>query len=144
MGESCSVAGASGIPQILQSVRLIDARDYAQFRLTAVFHRDVLIVTSDGERLAMDAATLTAPIVFTSSSLSDGEEERRRSLFSATWSCELAITCPDSALSRSSLARVPRVQRSMQRPDARTVSRTLVDVAGQQVSLTYEPLSPEP
>ena len=139
------LAGASGIPQILQSLSLIDARDYAQFRLTAVLHRDVLIATSDGERLAMDAATLTAPIVFTSSSLSDDEAERRRiPLFR-----DLVLRAGDHLSGQRAFhdhrwPECPEFSVRMQRPDARTVSRTLVDVAGQQVSLTYEPLSPEP
>jgi hypothetical protein len=135
------LAGAGHISAVRAAMTAIDQSRYAAFRLVAVANGEVAIVTSDGRRLRMEEARLETPIVLTSSSLSDGEaERRRRPLFD-----ELVVRARDFLAGQEVFhdhrwPHCPEFSVRMRRSDARTVSRTVVDVAGRRVSLTYDPL----
>jgi hypothetical protein len=136
-----ALAQASAVSALRPRLSEVDPGDYAPFRLIAVRNRDVLIATSDGRQLEIADALLTTPLLFTSSSLSDDEaERRRRPLFD-----ELVLRGNDPLAGQwifhdHRWPDCPEFSVRMQRSDARTVSRTVVDVTGRRVSLTYEPL----
>ena len=135
------LADASAIPVVRAALAEIDPGSYAAFRLIAVRNGEVAIVTSDGRHLRVDDAPLEGPLLLTSSSLNDGEaERRRRPLFD-----ELVCRGRDPLAGQEAFhdhrwPHCPEFSVRMQRADARTVSRTVVDVTGRRVSLTYEPL----
>lgn len=138
------LAGASGIEPLRSALGAIEPSHYPAFSLVAVVHSEVIVVTSNGQRLSIDDLHLSTPLVFTSSSLSDSEAERRRlPLFDA-----LVLRSGDALAGQQVFHdhRWPDCSEfsvRMRRADARTVSRTVVDVIGREVSLVYEPLPVE-
>jgi hypothetical protein len=135
------LAGVATVPLTREALSTVNPRDYAAFRLVAVVRGEVLVATSDGGRLTLDDAPLDGPVVFTSSSLGDREAERRRMpLFR-----DLVLESADRLAGQRTFhdhrwPDCPEFSVRMRRADARTVSRTTVDVAGRDVSLSYEPL----
>ena len=139
------LADASAITAVRAALTGIDPRSYAAFRLIAVRNGEVVIATSDGRQLELDDAVLTAPLLLTSSSLGDDEaERRRRPLFD-----ELVLQARDPLAGQQVFhdhrwPHCPEFSVRMQRSDARTVSRSVIDVIGRRVSLASEPLPLEP
>jgi hypothetical protein len=135
------LADADAIAIVREALAVIDPGNYAPFRLIAVRNGEVVIATSDGRQLEMDVALLTGPLLFTSSSLSDDEAgRRRRPLFDELVLRSRTPLAGQKVFHDHRWPDCPEFSVRMQRSDARTVSRTLVDVIGRRVSLTYEPL----
>jgi hypothetical protein len=131
-----------GTPRLMrEALRTIEPHNYAAFRLVAVLRSEVLVATSDRRRLTVEVAPLIGPLVLTSSSWGDGEAERRRlPLFR-----DLVLENRDRLAGQQAFhdhrwLDCPEFSVRMRRADARTVSRTTVDVTGRHVSLSYEPL----
>lgn len=139
-----ALAGASGIVPLRATLGALEPSHYPAFSLVAIVHRDVIVATSNGQRLSLDDLYLSRPLVFTSSSLSDSEAEKRRlPLFDA-----LVLRSRDCLAGQQTFhdhrwRACSEFSVRMRRADARTVSRTAVDVIGRQVSLIYEPLPVE-
>jgi len=120
----------------------LEPTEFAPFQLVAIQGRAVSVVTWDGTLEATENLVMTAPRLFTSSSFGDTPvEPPRRQLFAAS-----VINAPDSWLEgqwrfhRHRWQDRPEVSVRMQRPDARTVSRSTIDVTAASARIDYEPL----
>ena len=120
----------------------LEPTDFAPFHLVAIQSRNVSIVNWDGALLATSDVLMTAPLLFTSTSFGDTPvEPPRRRLFVAS-----VIHAPDSWLEGQRRFHEhrwpyrPDVSVRMRRPGARTVSRSVVDVAPARATFEYEPL----
>jgi hypothetical protein len=137
-----SLLGFGTLRAALKSVQTINPVLFEPFRLIMVQGREVGDATSDGRRVSIDASGLTVPMLFTSSSLGDAMVEGpRRRLFNvmigdeeSTW---LEAQC---AFHRHRWRRCPELSVQMERTDARTVSRSVIDVRASTVEIRYEPL----
>lgn len=134
--------GATDLDGVRAALRAIRPDHFEGFRLVAAWRRALLVATSDRGRVEIATARLARPHVFTSSSLGDAcVEEVRVPLFR-----DLVVRAVDSLGAQRTFHdhRWPgRTELSvhMCRHDARTVSRTTVDVEAGRISLTYEPLA---
>lgn len=140
------------VPPLLRHERLdeaeraafgVDPGSYRPFTLVGIEGRELFVIASDGRALAAQRSRIDRPLLFTSSSLSDYlADAARRPLFE-----RLVLQAPDSWIAgqqRFHAHRWPgRAAFSvvMSRPDARTVSRTVVDVRGRVVRMDYELVS---
>lgn len=139
-----ALAGASGTEPLRAALGAIEPRHYPAFSLVAVVHREVIVATSDSQRLSIDDLHLSTPFVLTSSSWSDREAERRRlPLFDALVRGSGDSLAGQQAFHDHRWPDCSEFSVRMRRADARTVSRTVVDVIGREVSLVYEPLPVE-
>ena len=101
-----------------------------------------MVATSDGLDLSVVRFTLTSPLLLTSSSLGDAlVRAPRRRLFE-----RLVLAAPEERrleaqhrFHQHQWTAHPAFSVSMERRDARTVSRTIVRVNGGSVSLRYSP-----
>jgi hypothetical protein len=115
---------------------------FEPFRLVLIQGRDVAAVMNAGLRVSVDRSRMTEPVLFTSSSLGDKEvEEPRRRLFA-----HMVLGAKDSWLHGQRLFHRhrwpdrPELSVQMARGDARTVSRSVVDVRSGRIEFHYEPL----
>lgn len=120
----------------------LDARRFDLFRLVAIQGSAAAVLTSNGCRVWHERPDTAAPLMFTSSSLGDACVQRARGrLFE-----RLVVNGRGGWIEGQQLfhqhvwPRRPAVSVLMNRPDARTVSRTVVTVAPGRVSLDYEAL----
>lgn len=123
----------------VESLAALDARDYPPFRLIVLDAAIAAEVSSDGEDLDMMPASGLPPRWFaTSSGLGDQVVERhRRELFE-----ELVRLAPDDLTAQRRLhdhrwPDHPELSVVMSRADARTVSRTTIDLTPQAALLTH-------
>lgn len=126
----------------LAAARRLDASEFLPFRLVAVQGRALGELASDGQRFRLEARTLVAPRLFTSSSLGDSMVEGpRRRLFQ-----QLVLRRDGRWLSGQERFHAhrwherPDVSVLMARPGASTVSRCTVTVSGGVLVFEYEPL----
>lgn len=139
-----TLLAASGLDAILGALRALDIRRFEPFRLVAVRGANLVTATSDSRTLRLESSVLDAPTMFTSSSLGDAlVEPPRRRLFErmVTQGAHSPLEA-QARFHRHHWAARPHVSVCMTRADARTVSRTVVDVTGEGVALAYEPLAP--
>jgi hypothetical protein len=112
--------------------------------VVAVAGHDVVTATSDGVRIEIGSRTLHRPVAFTSSSFGDSAAERMRlPLFDALVS---HAADPLKGQQQFHAHRWPRCSTFsvlMCRDDARTVSRSTIDVRAGVASFAYEPLALE-
>ncbi len=122
----------------------LNAGEYDRFRLVLVQIMTAVVLTSDGRTLSIETMTVSRPFMVTSSSLGDaGVEVPRRRLF------ERSVLKHERALWLDSQARFHAHQGrsradisvTMERADARTVSRTFISVTSKTMELRYEPLA---
>ena len=126
--------------EAMLSAGRIDPTLYHPFRLVVVRGSLVGEIVSDGRRVSSTASALTGPTLFTSSSLGDAlVEEPRRRLFEqmirdhhgdrlhAQWRYH-----------RHRWPQRPELSVAMERDDAMTVSRTVIDVGADSISLSYQ------
>lgn len=130
------------LSDVLCAAALVDVTFFQPFQLLAVHQREAAVLTGDGRRLSQRALALTAPILLTSSSLGDElVVAPRRQLFE-----EMVVRAPDGWLAGQrrfhdhQWPERPHLSVRMQRPGARTVSRTLIDVRGRRIDFHYEAL----
>ncbi len=120
----------------------IDPAQYALFRLIVLRGRRAVVFVSDGRRLSSAAADMTRPFLLTSSSLGDKVVAGPRArLFHALMETQRSRwpTAQQDFHDHQWPLR-PEVSVRMERSDARTVSRTLIDVTGDDIRLSYEPV----
>jgi hypothetical protein len=123
----------------------LDPGAYEPFRVVVVHGSLVGAVVSDRQRVLAEVFTLTVPRLFTSSSLGDRlVEEPRRALFD-----QLVANDHGGELRaqfrfhRHRWTQSPGLSVYMERADAATVSRTVIDVSAGRTDLSYEPLGVE-
>ena len=120
----------------------IFAERYSSFLLLVVSLDRLLRIHGDGTRLTIDEQHLSAPMVFTSSSVGDERAERARlPLFQSLVAASGDPWAGQRAFHDHQWIARPELSVRMRRPDACTVSRTRVDVRGDRVTLDYEPLA---
>jgi hypothetical protein len=130
------------LQKVLVSVQTLNPGLFAPFRLVIVQGREVGSAMSDGRVVSIDRSRLTEPMLFTSSSLGDAVVDGpRRCLFD-----DMVHGNRDSWL-HAQLAfhshrwrDRPELSVQMKRPEAATVSRSIVDVLADRVDFEYEPL----
>jgi hypothetical protein len=139
-----SLVSAGGIDAFIDAVQQIDPARYRAFQLVAVAGATIVTATSDGAGIETATRSLHRPVVFTSSSLGDSAAERMRlPLFEA-----LVVHADDPLKGQREFHahRWPRCSTFsvlMCRSDARTVSRSTIDVRAGVASFAYEPLTLE-
>ncbi len=121
----------------------LDAREFPPFRLVAIERDRLSVVLGDGERMTVQALRrFDGPFLATSSGLGDHiVEQPRRDLFSALVVRGVsAITDRQDAFHRHAWPDRRHISVEMSRADARTVSRTVVEVFRDSIALTYRAL----
>jgi len=122
----------------------VDPRAQRPFRIVGVQGRGAVVIRSDGRSVTASATAVDRPLLFTSSSLGDAlVESVRWPLFQ-----RMVLRAPDSRLDGQRRFHAHRWPSAgglsvlMSRPDARTVSRSAVDVR-EDIRFEYTPL-PDP
>ena len=120
----------------------IDPTRFEPFRLIGLQDSAVVAITSNGQRLSRAVLRADHPLLFTSSSLGDARVEiPRGDLFDRmVVNSRYGFERGQHRFHRHRWLRRPEISVVMRRPDARTVSRTTIDVARQTVTMRYEPL----
>jgi hypothetical protein len=115
---------------------------FASFSLVIADAHRVAVFINDGDGLSECVLDLLHPLLFTSSSLGDDVVEGpRRELFESLVLQERAAwLLGQFQYHRTQWAARPEISVLMERIDARTVSRTLIDVSSRETSLHYQPL----
>jgi hypothetical protein len=122
---------------VFNAAAQIDPQRYPPFRLVIIVGLRWGEILSDGRQLDVQAHPFDAtPLVFTSSSLGDDlVEQPRRELFSRT------VRPPTSdgqdAFHLHAWPDRPHLSVNMSRPDARTVSRTVIEVTDDAATMRY-------
>jgi hypothetical protein len=138
-----ALLGCASLDAALSEAQGLEPSEFDLFRLLLVERMMAGILTSDGRTLSVETSNLTAPIFLTSSSLGDSlVEEPRHRLFES-----MVLSKPPSewldAQSRFHAHRwrsQSAISVTMARGDARTVSRTFVQVTARGQRLRYHPL----
>jgi hypothetical protein len=139
------------IPKLLDSVSWTRALDMAArldptqfdlFRLVLAQRMVAAVVTSDGRALSVEMMGISQPLMLTSSSLGDAVVEApRRRLFERLIGTNDAMWLPGQTRFHAHQWRSrPEISVNMERPDARTVSRTVIDVTSRVLGVSYESL----
>jgi hypothetical protein len=120
----------------------LDPAAFEPFQLVAIYRGRLGVLTGDGVGLTTRLRSVRRPLLFTSSSLGDARVERpRRRLFQ-----RLVLKDAQGWLRgqfrfhRHHWPASPELSVRMQRGDAMTVSRSVVDVTPRTVYVSYEPL----
>jgi hypothetical protein len=128
---------------IVEALSGFDPALFDPYRLVIVHGPTVTVASHDGHRLTMSQTPLADPMLFTSSSLGDAlVEPPRRDLFErmVVHASERMLDA-QARFHRHQWHDRPEISVHMQRADAMTVSRTLIDVTTRGRRLVYEPLT---
>jgi uncharacterized protein with NRDE domain len=127
----------------VEAVRTLDATRFQPFRLVLVQKSQMALVVSNGHELAHAESTLEQPCMFTASSLGDiFVDSPRRRLFECLMEHVGDRLDGQRLFHRHQWADKREVSVLMDREDATTVSRTIVDVGAAGIALEYESLVP--
>jgi hypothetical protein len=139
--------GCQSFERAIAAVGGVDGSAFAPFRLLILQGRSLLVAASDGVGPPICTFLhVDEPLLFTSSSLGDAiVEAPRRRLFE-----RIVVSRPDKWLNgqarfhRHRWPSRPEISVVMERHDARTVSRTVIDVVDGKVRLRHRapPLGP--
>jgi hypothetical protein len=134
---------ASSVATATDALRRADLALFQPFRLVVAQGPDALLAESDGRTLFEEPVSLTSPLLLTSSSLGDAlVDAPRRRLFD-----RMVLQRPAQwregqlRFHRHQWRARPHLSVLMDRADARTVSRTTVDVTRHRRRLGYEDLT---
>ena len=128
--------------EALEAAQSTDYSAFDAFSLVIVAEHHVAELTNASGPASLRERTLHQPVLFTSSSLGDERVEGpRRRLFEALVKNDGAgWTLGQVRFHRTQWAARPDISVLMERPDARTVSRTVIDVHARGTRLDYEEL----
>jgi hypothetical protein len=135
------VLRSGSLSDVLETVASLDASLFEMFRLVVMHRFTALEATGDGVRTAIRRQiTVDTPLLFTSSSLGDAlVEAPRTQLFQRMVLKRRSGWLRGQArFHRHLWPSRPEISVCMERDDALTVSRTVVDVTGARRSLLYE------
>jgi len=125
------------------AMRALDPGAFQPFRLVLVQNRRIALVAGDGRALVSAESTCEQPYMFTASSLGDAfVDSPRRRLFECLMGHSGDWQQGQRAFHRHQWTDKREISVLMEREDAVTVSRTVVEVAKGSVALEYETLSP--
>jgi uncharacterized protein with NRDE domain len=132
----------ASITQALDAGLALDARTFEPFSVVLLQHATGWVLTSDGHTIATARLATDRPVMLTSSSLGDAVVEGpRRTLFEAMVLRDAhAWRRAQHRFHRHQWADRPEVSVVMVRPDARTVSRTTIEMTTAAAMLSYESL----
>ncbi|MBX3390876.1 MAG: NRDE family protein [Phycisphaeraceae bacterium] len=138
--------GAGDVRSAMSALLELDAREYPPFRLVAVEAGRIAVAAADGLQITVQSfRSLDQPFIATSSGLGDHLVEwPRRDLFLEIMTSGLSAFEAQDAFHRHSWPDCRHLSVEMSRPDARTVSRSVVEVGTDSVRLTYRSLSNQP
>jgi hypothetical protein len=135
IADAVSLAGA------IERALALDVERLDPFTLVMVQATSVAALTSGNGGVALRIQALTAPVLFTSSSLGDDlVATPRRELFSALVTANPAPLEGQAEFHHHQWPSRPEISVRMSRADAATVSRTVVDVTPRAVTIRYTPL----
>ena len=121
----------------------IDPAQCALFTLIVLRGRRAVVFSSDGHDLSSAAADVTRPLLLTSSSLGDHvvRAPRERLFDQLVTRDPSAWPAAQQAFHDHQWPLRPAISVRMERADARTVSRTVIDITGDDIRLSYEPVA---
>ena len=126
-----------------EAVLALDAAAFQPFRLVLVQNRRIALVAGDSRELASVDAALDQPYMFTASSLGDVfVESPRRRLFACLMRDPGGRHQGQRLFHRHQWIDKREISVLMERDEAATVSRTVVDVTERRIALEYESLIP--
>lgn len=129
----------SNVEAAVQALETLPTRSMLPFRLLVGDSRRVAIVRSDGKQIQASINDRTdEPIMLTSSGLGDHRVEApRRALFE-----DHPPRSPSAqdAFHKHRWPEQPHLSIAMKRDDARTVSRTVVELSANDISMRYTPI----
>jgi uncharacterized protein with NRDE domain len=136
--------GSRSVTGALRGARRLNAAAFEPFRLVLVQGATYAVLSSNGAALSVHAGSFTEPLMFTSSSLGDHlVSGPRRILFEQYVLSAANVDARLEGQRRFHEHRWddrPQMSVLMSRPDARTVSTTVVDVCHAFVTLRYQPI----
>jgi hypothetical protein len=137
----CELLRCDSLSEVLEAVSTVDAGQFAAFRLVAM-HRFIAVeAATDGVRVAMrPQVAIHTPLLFTSSALGDAlvEAPRTKLFHSMVVDRHGEWLRGQASFHRHQWASRPEISVRMERDDALTVSRTMVDVTRGGRCLSYE------
>lgn len=135
-----SLLGVSSVDETFRAALAIDASMYDPFRLLIVSPGGCIEVVSDGRRVRCGRAMLgDSPAVFSSSGLGDGMVVApRRALFDELCDRAPTLDAAQEAFHKHRWSNRTHLSVMMSRADARTVSRTAIDLFPDHASMRYE------
>ena len=127
------------VEQALELARDIDPYDFQPFRLIVLNESTCIEIASNGfDLMSASRAFDGAPLMFTSSGLGDQlVEHPRRELFDRMVRSAALSPARQDAFHAHQWPDRPQISVMMERADARTVSRTIVEVRNDAASLRY-------
>jgi hypothetical protein len=139
-----ALLGCGCLAEALEMAASLNPADFDLFRLVVVQHTSAAVVTSGGFALSVDTMEVSRPLMLTSSSLGDAVVEGpRRRLFQ-----ELVMDdggagwiSAQSHFHHHQWPESTHISVSMERSDALTVSRTVIDVSARGIELRYQPVA---
>jgi hypothetical protein len=135
---------ASTLSRVIQLLCRLDLGAYDRFEVIAIHGRDLLAAANNGLQLRTTRRQLTAPLAVTSSSIDDAEAERLRlPLFDILVARAGDPVGGQSKFHDHAWPECPVFSVRMRRADARTVSRSTIEVRSGGPRFAYEPLSIE-
>jgi hypothetical protein len=134
-----SLLHCSDVPEAIELARALDPARFPQFRLVMIDGDDWAVVVSNGWELDTTSCSFDGvPLMFTSSGLGDElVEHPRRELFDRM--IRTADACPrrQDAFHAHQWPGREHLSVMMCRPDARTVSKTVIEVCSGLARLNY-------
>jgi Transport and Golgi organisation 2 len=135
------VLGCSSFERAVDAAAEIDCRGFEPFTLVVVNRSRAVAFTSDRVACARETCILTAPRLFTSSSLGDAVVDLpRRLLFDDMVGRAADPLAAQRRFHRHQWPCARHVSVCMERGDAATVSRTTIDLVASGARIAYEPL----
>lgn len=151
-GRSSALSRGSIIPGLLGCTTLAEARSaadylagqaFAPFRLLLVGPADLVDITFDAAGMKAAETPLAAPLLFTSSGLGDAlVDAPRRELFNG-WFAHATDTAAQDRFHRHSWPERRHLSVCMARPEARTVSYTVIERWPGAATMSYWPRPPD-
>ena len=140
-----ALAVAASLAEAGDRLAALTLTDFAPFRLVMGDRSSCEERRFDGERCERN--TLDArkkPLMFTSSGLGDElVDGPRRALFAGFFADAVDLVERQDAFHRHAWPELQHLSVCMSRPEARTVSLTVVDLLAEEVRLTYYPEAPD-
>lgn len=138
-----TLLNAATLEDALHAALSLDRRAFPPFRLLLADARRSIVVGADGPTPRAQTHDPHAPaLMLTSSSLGDHlVDGPRRALFNLLFAAPTDPLHAQDVFHRRRWYDQPHLSVNMRRPDARTVSRTTVDLTGSLFTMTYQPLA---
>jgi hypothetical protein len=120
----------------------LDPRAFEPFRLVLVARDEVALLSTDGDQQTLVRGPVPSPLMFTGSALGDFlVDQPRRRLFECLFGPRSSWIDAQPAFHAHQWPNHRDISVLMERADARTVSRTTIDVVSSGVRLHYEALA---